>query len=136
MGFKVFLFLGLLSAIVLLISSNVAARDLAETSTEEANKETNGVNDAKYGDDRGGWGGGHEGGWRGPGGGYEGGRGGGYRGGGGRGYGYYHGCCSGGVLSYVMRERILMLTLKLSLTTGVAYACVANNVYLNYLLMF
>ncbi|GAV88640.1 GRP domain-containing protein [Cephalotus follicularis] len=100
MGFKFFLLLAL--AIVLLISSNVVARDLAETSTvnenEEANKETKGVNDEKYG----GWGGygGYGGGGRGYGGyGGYGGRGGGWGGGGG-GYGGYGGYGGGGYGGY------------------------------------
>nr|CAN72295.1 hypothetical protein VITISV_041009 [Vitis vinifera] len=52
MGSKAFVFLALLWAVLLLISSEVAARDLAETSTEqektEAAAKTNGVDDAKY----------------------------------------------------------------------------------------
>ncbi|XP_062150577.1 glycine-rich protein DC7.1-like [Alnus glutinosa] len=54
MGSKAFLLLGLLLAIVLLISSEVSARDLAKTSSHqrkvEATKEANGVDDAKYGE--------------------------------------------------------------------------------------
>ncbi|KAJ4730142.1 Glycine rich protein [Melia azedarach] len=113
MGSKIFLLLGLLMAIVLLISSEVAARDLAETSADlnqnaEEAKETNGFDDAKdrgygnpgYGGGRGGYGG-HPGGGRGGNGGYPGGRGGngGYPGGGRGGYGGGHcryGCCGRG----------------------------------------
>ncbi|KAI9176324.1 hypothetical protein LWI28_001390 [Acer negundo] len=70
MGSKGFLLLGLLAAIVLLIiSSEVAARDLDETSTAvkpNANDETSGsLDDAKYGGyggGRGGYGGGRDGG--------------------------------------------------------------------------
>ncbi|KAK0588473.1 hypothetical protein LWI29_001469 [Acer saccharum] len=101
MGSKGFLLLGLLAAIVLLIiSSEVAARDPDETSTAvkpNANDEASGsLGDAKYGGyggGRGGYGGGHGGG------GYGGGRGGGGYGGG-RGRGGYgggghcrYGCC-------------------------------------------
>ncbi|GMN19338.1 hypothetical protein TIFTF001_049910 [Ficus carica] len=98
MASKVFLLLGLLLAIVLIISSEVAARDLAETSTEEkkvdaADEKANGVGDAKYGGYPGG--GGNGGGY--PGGGNNGGYGGGYPGGGrggrGRQRGCYYGCC-------------------------------------------
>ncbi|XWS31033.1 hypothetical protein CRYUN_Cryun23aG0042400 [Craigia yunnanensis] len=53
MSSKAFLLLALLAAFVLLISSVVAARDLAETSSEknygEVATEINGVDDAKYG---------------------------------------------------------------------------------------
>ncbi|KDO58487.1 hypothetical protein CISIN_1g032762mg [Citrus sinensis] len=93
MGSKVFLMLGLLVSIVLLISSEAAARDLAETSNDDQKNgevagETNGVDDAKY---NGGYGG-YPGGGRGyPGrGGY---------GGGGRGHGggyCRYGCCGRG----------------------------------------
>ncbi|CAK9133402.1 unnamed protein product [Ilex paraguariensis] len=87
MGSKAFLFLGLSMAIVLLITSEVAARELAETSTTNENTdETNGVDDAKY--PGGGYGGNPGGGYGGyPGGGYGGYPGGGYGGypGGGRG---------------------------------------------------
>ncbi|KAG5545705.1 hypothetical protein RHGRI_018000 [Rhododendron griersonianum] len=93
MGSKVIVFLGLFLAIVLLITSEVTAKDLAETST--STEQTNGVEDAKYGGEHG-RGGGHEGGrggHGGRGGGYEGGhggRGGGHEGGrGGRGGGGY-----------------------------------------------
>ncbi|KAE8645725.1 hypothetical protein Csa_020407 [Cucumis sativus] len=95
MSSKAFVFLGLLLAFVLLLSSEVAARDLAETSSKTDNEvtvETNGVEDAKYG--RGGYDRGYGGGYdRGYGGGYDRGYGGGYdRGyGGGRGgYGRGH----------------------------------------------
>ncbi|KAH7859521.1 hypothetical protein Vadar_002117 [Vaccinium darrowii] len=89
MGSKTIVFLGLLLATLLLISSEVTARDLAaeETSTfkETAGQTNNGVEDAKYG---GGYGGGPGGGYGGgPGGGYGGGPGGGYGGGPGGGYG-------------------------------------------------
>ncbi|XP_058217919.1 dormancy-associated protein 2-like [Rhododendron vialii] len=81
MGSKAIVSLGLFLAIVLLITSDVTAKDLAaETST--STEQTNGVEDAKYG--AAGYDGGH-----GHGGGYEGGRGGGYEGGhGGRGGGH------------------------------------------------
>ncbi|KAJ4713618.1 Glycine-rich protein [Melia azedarach] len=109
MGSKVFLVLGLLMAIVLLISSEVAARDLAETSTDlnQNAEEANGFDDAKdggyggYPGGRGGYGG-YPGGGRGGYGGYPGGGRGGYGGypGGGRGgYGGGHcryGCCGRG----------------------------------------
>ncbi|KAG6589125.1 Glycine-rich protein, partial [Cucurbita argyrosperma subsp. sororia] len=52
MSSKAFVFLGLLFAFVLLISSNVAASNLAHTSVKTENvatMETNGVEDAKYG---------------------------------------------------------------------------------------
>ncbi|KAJ1389034.1 Glycine rich protein [Sesbania bispinosa] len=112
------LILGLL-AMVLLISSEVAARDLAETSSNskeghEVVEKTNGVNDAKYGGYPG-YGGGYGGGYPGYGGGYpgrggygggypgRGGYGGGYPGRGGYGGGYpgrggycRYGCCGGG----------------------------------------
>ncbi|KAI5433863.1 hypothetical protein KIW84_020920 [Lathyrus oleraceus] len=86
---NVFLILGLL-AMVLVISSEVSARELAETSTnakEEVVEKSNEVNDAKY------YGGGYG---HGGGGGYGHGGGGGYgHGGGGGGYshggGYGHG---------------------------------------------
>ncbi|KAB1199214.1 Glycine-rich protein [Morella rubra] len=97
MGSKAFLLLGLMFAIVLLISSEVAARDLAETTSEQhAEAATMGseVDDAKY--QGGGYGGGPGGGYGGgPGGGYGGGPGrGGYGGGGGgRERGCYYGCC-------------------------------------------
>ncbi|KAI3470074.1 hypothetical protein Pfo_026737 [Paulownia fortunei] len=94
MGSKVIVFLGLFLAMVLLISSEVAARELAETSnavdTSIEAEETNGaVNDAKY--PGGGYSGGYPGGGRG---GYGGGRGG--YGGGRGGYGggrCRYGCC-------------------------------------------
>ncbi|XP_062150798.1 glycine-rich protein DC7.1-like [Alnus glutinosa] len=51
---KAFLLLGLLLAIVLLDSSEVSARDLAKTSSDQgkvdATKEANGVDDTKYGE--------------------------------------------------------------------------------------
>ncbi|KAF3456034.1 hypothetical protein FNV43_RR00677 [Rhamnella rubrinervis] len=86
MGSKAFLFLGLLLAIVLLISSEVSARDLAETSPDNKNVDAigkpDGVSETQYG--------GY------PGGGYNGGRGG-YNGGsprhGGGGGSCYYGCC-------------------------------------------
>ncbi|PON48481.1 Glycine rich protein [Parasponia andersonii] len=105
MGSKAFLYLGLLLAVVLLISSEVAAGDVAETSTDNKNVDAtlNGVNDAKYG--------GYNGGYPGYGGGDHGGRGGDYPGGGRRGGDYpgggrgrgrcYHGCCR---WSYYGRE--------------------------------
>ncbi|XP_038886927.1 cold and drought-regulated protein CORA-like isoform X2 [Benincasa hispida] len=90
MSSKAFVFLGLLLAFVLLISSEVAARDLAETSSKKDNEvtvETNGVEDAKYG-------GGYDRGYGGGRGGYgHGGYGhGGYGGRGGYGGGYRRGC--------------------------------------------
>ncbi|XP_061360696.1 cold and drought-regulated protein CORA-like [Gastrolobium bilobum] len=100
------LILGLL-AMVLLISSEVAARDLAEASSNsekaEVVKETNEVGDAKYGGYPGGGNPGYGGGGNpGYGGGYPGrgggnpGYGGGYPGRGGHGGGYCrHGCCGG-----------------------------------------
>ncbi|KAG2682409.1 hypothetical protein I3843_11G190800 [Carya illinoinensis] len=45
---KVFLLLGLAFAVVLLISSEVSARELAETTTQEA-VQTDSVEEAKYG---------------------------------------------------------------------------------------
>ncbi|KAK7300441.1 hypothetical protein RJT34_11285 [Clitoria ternatea] len=106
MGSKMtILVLGLL-AVLFLISTGVATRDLTEASlnTEEAKavETTNGVDDAKY---PGGYGGG---GYPGRGGGYPGHGGGGYPGRGGYGGGYpgrggyggggycRHGCCYGG----------------------------------------
>ncbi|KAI3470075.1 hypothetical protein Pfo_026738 [Paulownia fortunei] len=96
MGSKAIVFVGLLLATVLLISSEVAARELAETSnTVDTSKEaekTNGadVNDAKYpGGGYGGYPGGGYGGYPGGGyGGYPGGGYGGYPGRGGYGGGY------------------------------------------------
>ncbi|CBI28785.3 unnamed protein product, partial [Vitis vinifera] len=90
MGSKAFVFLALLWAVLLLISSEVAARDLAETSTEQKKTEvaakTNGVDDAKY-PGYGGYPGGGNGGYPGGGyGGYPGGGNGGYPGGGNGGY--------------------------------------------------
>ncbi|KAH9793538.1 hypothetical protein WN944_011044 [Citrus x changshan-huyou] len=108
MGSKVFLMLGLLVSIVLLISSEAAARDLAETSNDDQKNgevagETNGVDDAKYNGGYGGYPGGGRGGY----GGYPGGGRGGYGGypgrggygGGGRGHGggyCRYGCCGRG----------------------------------------
>ena len=91
MGSKLFLLLGLLMAIALLISSEVAARDLAETSidhNEKADKatETHEIEDGRGGYNRGGRGG------------YNGGGRGGYGHGGGHcrygccGHGYHGGC--------------------------------------------
>ncbi|XP_062153331.1 glycine-rich protein DC7.1-like [Alnus glutinosa] len=69
MGSKAFLLLGLLLAIVLLISSEVSARDLAKTSSHQrkvdATKEANGADDAKYGEFGGKPGGGGYGGYQG-----------------------------------------------------------------------
>ncbi|KAB1199215.1 Glycine-rich protein [Morella rubra] len=118
MGSKAFLnLLGLMFAIALLISSDVAARELAETTSEQhAEAATGGShdqleNDAKYGGGYGGQTGGGYGGYHGGGyGGYGGGGGGGYGGGGGGGYGggghggwhgggghgCNYGCCSKG----------------------------------------
>ncbi|KAI8562620.1 hypothetical protein RHMOL_Rhmol03G0048900 [Rhododendron molle] len=53
MGSKAMVFLGLFLAIALLISSEVTARDLAETTTTSttpttADQQTNGIDDAKY----------------------------------------------------------------------------------------
>ncbi|XP_075085351.1 glycine-rich protein-like [Nicotiana tabacum] len=100
MGSKAFLFLGLCLAIFVMISSEVLARELAETSTtsEEDSKKSNNkneVHEAQYG------GGGYPAGYPAarypvPGGGYpDGGRGGGVYPGGGRGCGGYcrYGCC-------------------------------------------
>ncbi|KAM3697078.1 hypothetical protein ACB098_06G087000 [Castanea mollissima] len=108
MGSKAFLWLALMLAIVLLISSDVqAARELAETSSNLKNAEvstkTNEVDDAKYGGHEG-YGGNHGGGYGGnPGqGGYGGNHGGGYggnpgHGGGGHGGGRCnYGCCREG----------------------------------------
>ncbi|KAK4577136.1 hypothetical protein RGQ29_027587 [Quercus rubra] len=100
MGSKAFLLLALMLAIVLLISSDVAARELAETSSNLKNAEvstkTNEVDDAKYGGGyggnpgQGGYGGNH-------GGGYGGNPGHGGYGGGGHGGGRcYYGCCREG----------------------------------------
>ncbi|CAI9776142.1 unnamed protein product [Fraxinus pennsylvanica] len=91
MGSKTILLLGLL-AMVLLIASEVSARDLSQTSTDKEAEKTNGVEESKY---QGGGYGGY------PGGGYPGGGNGGHRGGyggnrGGRGGGGGHcryGCC-------------------------------------------
>ncbi|XP_030928210.1 cold and drought-regulated protein CORA-like [Quercus lobata] len=110
MGSKAFLLLALMLAIVLLISSDVAARELAETSSNLKNAEvstkTNDVDDAKYGghegyggNDGGGYGGNQGGGYGGnPGqGGYGGNPGHGGYGGGGHGGGHcYYGCCREG----------------------------------------
>ncbi|CAK8538421.1 unnamed protein product [Lathyrus sativus] len=90
---NVFLILGLL-AMVLLISSEVSARDLAETSTnakEEVVEKSNEINDAKY--YGGGYGGYHNGygGYHNGYGGYHGGYGGYHGGGYHNGYGGYHG---------------------------------------------
>ncbi|CAI9776141.1 unnamed protein product [Fraxinus pennsylvanica] len=96
MGSKTILLIGLL-AMVLLISSEVLARELSQTSTNKEAEKTNGVEEAK---NRGGgfgvlFGGGYPGGGYGgyPGGGYPGGGYGGYPGGGypGGGYGGYPG---------------------------------------------
>ncbi|XP_021890154.1 glycine-rich protein-like [Carica papaya] len=90
MASKIFLLLGLSLAILLLISSEVAARDLAETETQqehgEVEEETNGVEEAKY-PGYGGYpgGGGYNGGYNGGRGGYN----------GRRGYCRY-GCCDRG----------------------------------------
>ncbi|XP_062173957.1 glycine-rich protein DC7.1-like [Alnus glutinosa] len=78
MGSKAFLLLGLLLAIVLLVSSEVSPRDLAKTSSDQrkvgATKEANVVDDAKYGEFGGKPGGGY-GGYTGDGyGGYQSGR--------------------------------------------------------------
>ncbi|KAL9453762.1 hypothetical protein AB3S75_009382 [Citrus x aurantiifolia] len=112
MGSKLFLLLGLLMAIALLISSEVAARDLAETSidhNEKADKatETHEIEDGRggypagggYGGGGGRYGGG--GGHYGGGGGHYGGGGGHYGGGGGHGGGHggggcRYGCCGRG----------------------------------------
>ncbi|OWM79776.1 glycine-rich protein-like [Punica granatum] len=83
MSSRVFLLLGLLAAIVLLLASDAAARDLAETTSTEKNEE-NGVDDAKYSDGRGGYNGQY------PGGGY----------GGGLAKGCRHGCCKKGKFKY------------------------------------
>ncbi|CDP15147.1 unnamed protein product [Coffea canephora] len=103
MGSKAILFLCLL-AVVLMIASEVTARDLAEN-TNAAEKSTNGLEESKYpGGGYGGYPGGGYGGYPGggyggyPGGGYGGGRGG-YGGGGRGGYGggrCRYGCCGQG----------------------------------------
>ncbi|XP_073046684.1 glycine-rich protein-like [Primulina eburnea] len=102
MGSKALVFLGFLVAMVLLISSEVAARELAETTNSvEANQETE---ETEVGDQYGGGYGGGRGGYGGGRGGYGGGRGGrgGYGGGGRGGYGggrggrCRYGCCGGG----------------------------------------
>ncbi|KAF3455392.1 hypothetical protein FNV43_RR00676 [Rhamnella rubrinervis] len=100
MGSKAFVFLGLLLAIVVLISSEVSARDLAaETSTDKEHEEPNELNE----DGRGGYNRGRGGypGHGGGGGGYpgHGGGGGGYPGHGGGGHGgggCHYGCCRRG----------------------------------------
>ncbi|CAI9776139.1 unnamed protein product [Fraxinus pennsylvanica] len=102
MGSKTILLLGLL-AMVLLIASEVSARELSQTSTDKEAEKTNGVEESKYlgggygvypggGFPGGGYGGYPGGGF--PGGGYGGYPGGGYPGGGygGRRYCRY-GCC-------------------------------------------
>ncbi|XP_075512075.1 uncharacterized protein LOC142547596 isoform X1 [Primulina tabacum] len=102
MGYKALVFLGFLVAMALLISSEVAARELAETTNSvEASQETEEteVGDqygGGYGRGRGGYGGGRGGygGGRGGRGGYGGGGRGGY--GGGRGGRCRYGCCGGG----------------------------------------
>ncbi|KAH7533423.1 hypothetical protein FEM48_Zijuj04G0129100 [Ziziphus jujuba var. spinosa] len=110
MGSRILIFLGLLFAVVLLISSEVSARDLAaQTSADNKNEKTNGLNEAKHGDQYGGGYNGGRGGYNGGRGGYNGGRGGypghggsegGHPGHGGGGYpgrggggGCYYGCC-------------------------------------------
>ncbi|XP_075504863.1 glycine-rich protein-like isoform X2 [Primulina tabacum] len=99
MGSKALLFLGFFLATYLLISSEVAARELAETSNTEENDETNEVGVDQYGGYPGGGYGGYPGGGYGgyPGGGYGGNRGGygGYPGRGGYG-GYPRGGYGGG----------------------------------------
>ncbi|XP_022849347.1 glycine-rich protein 3 short isoform-like [Olea europaea var. sylvestris] len=96
MGSKTILLLGLL-AMVLLIASEVSARELSQTSTDKEAEKTNGVEESKYGGGNGGYpGGGYPGGGYGGnhGGGYGGNRGGGYGGNRGGGGGYCrHGCC-------------------------------------------
>ncbi|XP_075512076.1 glycine-rich protein-like isoform X2 [Primulina tabacum] len=88
MGYKALVFLGFLVAMALLISSEVAARELAETTNSvEASQETE---ETEVGDQ---YGGGYGGG-RGGRGGYGGGGRGGY--GGGRGGRCRYGCCGGG----------------------------------------
>ncbi|KAI3926387.1 hypothetical protein MKX01_032575 [Papaver californicum] len=90
---RFFILLGLLIAVVTLISSEVsAAKDLGEKTSETA--EENGLLDAKFGGNQGG--GGYPG--NGGGGGYHDNGGGSGRGGGGRGGGYRcrHGCCDRG----------------------------------------
>ncbi|OMP09983.1 Glycine rich protein [Corchorus olitorius] len=92
MSSKAFLLLALLAAVVLLISSEVAAQDLAETSTDHKNNgDVAGLDDVKHSGGHGGYGnhGGH-GGYGGRGG-YGGGYGG-RRGNGGRGRCAF-GCC-------------------------------------------
>ncbi|XP_073046688.1 glycine-rich protein 3 short isoform-like [Primulina eburnea] len=84
MGSKAIVFLGLLVAMLLLISYEVAARDLVEETSKVTEAEP-----AQYGGGGGGYGGGRGGG------GYGGGRGGGGYGGGGGGR-CRHGCCGRG----------------------------------------
>ncbi|KAL7106004.1 hypothetical protein ACP275_07G083200 [Erythranthe tilingii] len=93
MASKAILYFVLFLAMVIFISSEVAARDLAQTSnTVDASEETNGaVNDAKYGGGNGGYQGGGGNGGYGGGGNYGGGRGSNY--GGGRGGRCRYGCC-------------------------------------------
>ncbi|CAI9771144.1 unnamed protein product [Fraxinus pennsylvanica] len=89
MGSKTIVLLGLLAMV--LIASEVSARELSQTSGDKESEKTNGVVDAKY--QRGGYGGYPGGGY--PGGGYGGnggGYGGGHNGGGGGGHCHY-GCC-------------------------------------------
>ncbi|PKI64196.1 hypothetical protein CRG98_015383 [Punica granatum] len=74
MSSRVFLLLGLLAAIVLLLASDTAARDLAETTSTEKN-DANRVDDANDPFGYGGGGGGRGGGGRGGGGGGDGDRG-------------------------------------------------------------
>ncbi|XP_030539739.1 cold and drought-regulated protein CORA-like [Rhodamnia argentea] len=102
MSSRVFILLGVLVACVLLISSEVSARELAGTTSKEEHgelsTETNDVNDAKYGGYGGGYPGGGGGGYHGGGGGggyHGGGGGGGYHGGGGGGGHCRYGCCGG-----------------------------------------
>ncbi|GMN19849.1 hypothetical protein TIFTF001_045243 [Ficus carica] len=92
MGSKAFLYLALLLSVLLLISSEVAARDLAKTSTDHDNKKDNQKYEENYGGYPGyGHGGRDHGDYPGRGGrGGGGGRGGDYSRGGRR---CYYGCC-------------------------------------------
>ncbi|KAL2463401.1 Glycine-rich protein [Forsythia ovata] len=102
MGSKTILLLGLLAMV--LIASQVAARELSLTSNAEEAEKTNGVDEAKYQGGRGGYGGYPGGGYGGnPGGGYGGGNHGGGYGGGNHGGGYgggHHGGGGGGHCRY------------------------------------
>ncbi|KAH7533429.1 hypothetical protein FEM48_Zijuj04G0129700 [Ziziphus jujuba var. spinosa] len=139
MGSRILIFLGLVFAVVLFISSEVSARDLAaQTSTDNKIEETNGLNESKYGESGGRYNG-DRGGYNGGRGGYNGGRGGypGHGGGGGghpsHGGGGYPAVVVAAVATMVvvgvatmeeavqsavlMLVKLLMLNLKPNLTT-------------------